>query len=545
MAAIYGKGQKITKDFFDTAEEEVLKALKGFAENAEGEDAFQKLLFAEDTARGFAFIELCRKRYDVIVMNPPFGASTEGTNNYFKLNYPKSRLDLAAVFVDRTLSLKEDCGSIGSISTRTIFFLSHYYDWRYKILNANLIGILLDLGGGVLDAMVETAAYVLTSSNDVSSFIRVTKSEDKKRDLELIMDDVNQYVKNQNYFELDVKKLKDLTNAPLCYWIDNQTLDLVRNERIFKKGERAASQGIATSDNFRFVRDFLEINPERIGESVIDSQEKGPFLGFMNTPSSVRFYYDHNQFINWSNNGCEVKSFAEKLYKQYSRTVKSEKVYFKKGLSWAFRTSKFQPHIIPIGNMPTSGRYLTLFNSDRELLYTLSLWNSEYFDYCLKLSMEKDNQPLFKNGSVNQLPHPNLSKELEDSLIEISKNQFQRVKQLFNIDECSLSFSDNGFIRAKSLYDFSRTYLEIINKNRTDYLTELLFLNDLIYSNFKIDPDSRAIIKAVVSSAGGDDEGKLFDHSIQELYAGVFSILVGCVFNRWDIRVMKFWKQVE
>ena len=50
MAAIYGKGQKITKDFFDTAEEEVLKALKGFAENAEGEDAFQKLLFAEDTA---------------------------------------------------------------------------------------------------------------------------------------------------------------------------------------------------------------------------------------------------------------------------------------------------------------------------------------------------------------------------------------------------------------------------------------------------------------------------------------------------------------
>ena len=69
------KDQKITKDFFDTAEEEVLKALNHSLKMPKVKHAFQKLLFAEDTARGFAFIELCRKRYDVIVMNPPFGAA--------------------------------------------------------------------------------------------------------------------------------------------------------------------------------------------------------------------------------------------------------------------------------------------------------------------------------------------------------------------------------------------------------------------------------------------------------------------------------------
>jgi 16S rRNA G1207 methylase RsmC len=49
-----------------------LEILKSLAENTNDETAYQKLLFAEDSARGFAFIELCRQKYDVIVMNPPF-----------------------------------------------------------------------------------------------------------------------------------------------------------------------------------------------------------------------------------------------------------------------------------------------------------------------------------------------------------------------------------------------------------------------------------------------------------------------------------------
>ena len=58
--------------FWDTAEERILAALKEYAELAEGEGAARKRMFARDAARGFAFIDVCRKRYDVVVMNPPF-----------------------------------------------------------------------------------------------------------------------------------------------------------------------------------------------------------------------------------------------------------------------------------------------------------------------------------------------------------------------------------------------------------------------------------------------------------------------------------------
>ena len=59
--------------FWDRAEREILEALKVYAEQAEDTQATQKRLFAQDAAKGFAFIDLCRKRYDVSVMNPPFG----------------------------------------------------------------------------------------------------------------------------------------------------------------------------------------------------------------------------------------------------------------------------------------------------------------------------------------------------------------------------------------------------------------------------------------------------------------------------------------
>ncbi|MGL5018979.1 MAG: hypothetical protein ACRDBP_12660, partial [Luteolibacter sp.] len=45
--------------------------------------SYQRRLFAEDAARGFAFIDLCRQRYDVVLMNPPFGESSERCVKYF------------------------------------------------------------------------------------------------------------------------------------------------------------------------------------------------------------------------------------------------------------------------------------------------------------------------------------------------------------------------------------------------------------------------------------------------------------------------------
>ena len=74
LAGLEQAVSQVAKDFWETAEERIYAALRDYAEQAENGGGFQRRLFAEDAARGFAFIDVCRKRYDVALMNPPFGA---------------------------------------------------------------------------------------------------------------------------------------------------------------------------------------------------------------------------------------------------------------------------------------------------------------------------------------------------------------------------------------------------------------------------------------------------------------------------------------
>ena len=72
----------VTTDFWELIEERIYAALRDYAEQAETGGGFQRRLFAEDAARGFAFIDICRKRYDVALMNPPFGEPSDSVLGY-------------------------------------------------------------------------------------------------------------------------------------------------------------------------------------------------------------------------------------------------------------------------------------------------------------------------------------------------------------------------------------------------------------------------------------------------------------------------------
>jgi len=157
--------EDITDDrFWLQVEDAVYTALERYATQAEGDGRFQRRLFAEDAVRGFAFIDLCRKRYSVMLMNPPFGAGTVTTKNLLTKTYPRTKNDVYAAFVERGLQLLEVSGNLGAITSRTGFFLSSFQKWREEILLKEAQPtVFADLGYGVLDAaMVETAAYCLS-----------------------------------------------------------------------------------------------------------------------------------------------------------------------------------------------------------------------------------------------------------------------------------------------------------------------------------------------------------------------------------------------
>lgn len=149
--------------FWHEAEGRIYGTLQGYAELATNGAGFRRALFAHDAAQGFAFIDVCRQRYDVVLMNPPFGAAAERSKKYIEHTYPRTKNDLYAAFVERGLEWLPPRGMLGAITSRTGFFLSSFQRWREEILLKEARPtVVADLGYGVLDtAMVETAAYVL------------------------------------------------------------------------------------------------------------------------------------------------------------------------------------------------------------------------------------------------------------------------------------------------------------------------------------------------------------------------------------------------
>jgi hypothetical protein len=149
--------------FFHEAEALMVEALRQFSEAATANVSMRRRLFANDAAQGVALVDLLRSRYDVVLMNPPFGASSLRAKREFERAYPRTKNDIYAAFVERGIQLLHVGGLLGAISSRTGFFLSSFQAWREAIILREAPPVVFaDLGYGVMDAaMVEAAAYCL------------------------------------------------------------------------------------------------------------------------------------------------------------------------------------------------------------------------------------------------------------------------------------------------------------------------------------------------------------------------------------------------
>ncbi len=153
-------------NLFAPPEARIRRAIAAFALSVTDGGATQRRLFVEDAAQGVGLLEIAETKFDVVLMNPPFGAGSTRAKKEFEKAYPRTKNDVYAAFVERGIELLQPRGRLGAITSRTGFFLSSFQKWREEILLAKAPpAVFADLGYGVLDsAMVETAAYCLERS---------------------------------------------------------------------------------------------------------------------------------------------------------------------------------------------------------------------------------------------------------------------------------------------------------------------------------------------------------------------------------------------
>ncbi len=142
-------------------QDELLAVVEEAASKGNGDPAEQ--LFAEDTARGLKLLRTLSRAFDVVVMNPPYGAFVPKVKDFVKAAYPLTYNDIYAAFIDRATQLTEPEGYVGALVSSTFVNLKTFEKLRTEILlRRNPLIIVLDLGFGILDdATVEAAAVVL------------------------------------------------------------------------------------------------------------------------------------------------------------------------------------------------------------------------------------------------------------------------------------------------------------------------------------------------------------------------------------------------
>lgn len=227
------------EEFFKEITSRLKEALYQLSSKLSEEEGYENALFSDDATRGFAFIELCQKRFDCIVMNPPFGEGSENTSSYLDAYYPAWCRNLVCAFFDRMQEMLTDKGKLGAIFDRTVMIKSSYEKFRKR----NLCGFITncaDTGWGVLDANVETSTLVLNKncSDVIGVFMDVlnVKPEEKDEQLQVLIRTFRAGRSAQWIYCSKSVAFENLPNSTVGYYFSSDILKLFSFTNLIDRG---------------------------------------------------------------------------------------------------------------------------------------------------------------------------------------------------------------------------------------------------------------------------------------------------------------------
>ncbi len=339
--------------FWDQAEARVLDALRAYAEHAINGRAVRRELFVDDAKQGFALIDLCHKKYDVMLMNPPFGNPSIEGKTYAIEKYGDCKEDIDAAFVRRGVDLLTSSGRLGVIANRTQFFKPTLREWREDVLlTRTKLEVCADLGYGVLDdALVEAATYVLSKTPptaNTASFFRLLKTSDKADALQQLVYEERAGTSNSSEsFQISPSVFITIPESRISYWASEAIRKALLSLPRFEGNTGTAKQGLSTADDFRFLRLAWEVPSSNLVTNGIIAEGaatgKHCWVPVAKGGEYDPYFQDLHLVLDWTGNGSSIRTFP-------GAAIRNPSYYFQAGITYSERTaSGFSPRILPVG----------------------------------------------------------------------------------------------------------------------------------------------------------------------------------------------------
>lgn len=423
---------------------------------------------------------LLTKKYTAVVANPPYmgqGTMNVALKNYVNTNYPISKSDLYTIMIEQISIMTKNNGSFGLITPPSWLFTISYAKLREYLLNNFSIDSILNFGRGVFGADFGSVSFIINNKKYTDNKLSTYRSLFKGKSY---VDNVNQKEnwflnKGFNSYSISQDKFNKVPNYGIAYWIPDAAFECFdKYEKLSVTSD--AKQGMATSDNNRFRRDWPEIN---IKKSSIFKNGEFKWVPYNSGGEFRKWYGNQYYVVNWENKGSEIKAFNKSV-------VRNEQFYKKESISWskvtigglAFRY--FQEGFV----FDVAG--CSIFNEDQDqLFYLQGVLNSklkEPFVYAITQSVN------YEVGIINNFPIKIPTDKIKyKEIIDLVKSCINLAQNDWNKSEVSWNFNISPLVNNLSIRGAFIQFQKHVQDNLEKLYKNELTINKILLNIYNLE----------------------------------------------------------
>ena len=444
----------------------------------------------------------------------------------------------------------KDNGYQAMITQHAWMFLSSYEKLRNKLQEKTIIN-MAHLGPRAFDEIggevVQTTSFVMSAVHRKEykgTYARLVDISGEKEKHNLFLSGDNRYIVKQANFS-------KIPGSPFVYWITDRLYGHFSDDTPLRK-EGRLTLGMRTGDNNRFLRLWYEISNTRActyaSNAEIAKNSMAKWFPYNKGGEFRKWYGNYQYFVNWENDGYEIKEHTRKVYPQLGDDlgwkITSEDKYFNDGLAWSrISSSNFGVRICRFAIFDTAAPMFFPVAEDK-LLYYAGLMCSKVAGYILNVL----NPTLtFQVGDVAKLPVVNKFAS-NDDIKKLVSNNTVMAKSDWDSFETSWDFAVNPLVaigEGKSLADSYGAYKAETNSRFAQLKANEEELNrifiDIYGLSDELTPEVADKDVTVASIFDTKDDipesykGNNYVLTKEDVIKNLISYAVGCLFGRYSL----------
>lgn len=476
--------------------------------------------------------ETMARKYWVTITNPPYAAISNlspKVNDFVKANYPDSKVDLFAVFIERCGLMTRVSGYQAMITQHAWMFLASYENLRDKLLNKELIN-LAHLGPHAFDEIngevVQTSSFVFCNdffSNYNSTFVQLVGGKNEAAKAAM-------FISGEHRFNKTNEQLREIQGTPYtAYWASDVVLSAFKKSHLV--GDVSEPRvGMATANNDRFIRLWFEVNRNKFGINISSRKEavesRKKWFPFAKGGEQRKWYGNNDTVVNWENDGFEIQNFKdEKTGRIRSHNYNLDYI-FSSALTWTvIGTEKTSFRFCPVGFLYSNSGYGLFCNNEKTKYYLLGFMNSKIAASLLKILSPSMG---FESGYLRKLPL--IESDSLDSIVERVKHCIDGSNAEWDSFEISWDFKKHPLLRNVSTISEAFTQWQSECDDRFNQLkANEEELNRIFIDIYGLQDELTPEVE--------DKDVTVRKADLQRDIKSLLSYAVGCMFGRYSLDV--------